>query len=192
SCLCRLVNLHQERGAELRVVRAAMTREIRPLRPDDLSDLSRFLTEGFHTPPDADFAAFDVLRWKYLPPETSLGQSGSCEDARFGFRSTPDPTPAERSDAEEGLVGPRSYVARDEAARMVGHLGLCRTAFEGRALAGAGGSVPTIHIIDWLGSPGHRAVGLSLMRQAHQEVATQFGLGVSQAALLVGERAGYE
>ena len=50
----------------------------------------------------------------------------------------------------------------------------------------------TIHIIDWLGSPEHRAVGMSLMRRAHQGVATQFGLGVSQAALVVGERAGYE
>ena len=45
----------------------------------------------------------------------------------------------------------------------------------------------TIHIIDWLGSPDHRAVGTSLMRKAHEDVATQFGLGVSQAALVVGE-----
>jgi hypothetical protein len=52
--------------------------------------------------------------------------------------------------------------------------------------------VATIHIIDWLGSAEHRAVGMSLMRRAHQGVATQFGLGVSQAALVVGERAGYE
>ncbi len=87
---------------------------------------------------------------------------------------------------------PRSYVACDEAGRIVGHLGLCRTAFEGKALASAGGRVSTIHIIDWLGSPEHRAVGMSLMRQAHQGVATQFGLGVSQAALVVGERAGYD
>ena len=55
-----------------------------------------------------------------------------------------------------------------------------------------GGRVSTIHIIDWLGSPEHRAVGMSLMRLAHQGVATQFGLGVSQAALVVGERAGYD
>jgi hypothetical protein len=83
-------------------------------------------------------------------------------------------------------------VARDDAGRIIGHLGLCRTAFEGQPLAAAGGRVPTIHIIDWLGSPEHRAVGMSLMRTAHQGVATQFGLGVSQAALVVGERAGYE
>ena len=30
------------------------------------------------------------------------------------------------------------------------------------------------------------------MRKAHEDVATQFGLGVSQAALVVGERIGYE
>jgi hypothetical protein len=45
-----------------------MAREIRPLEPDDIPELSRFLVEGFHTPPDADFAAPDVLRWKYFEP----------------------------------------------------------------------------------------------------------------------------
>ena len=33
-----------------------MTRDIRPLTPDDIPELSRFLTAGFHAPPDADFA----------------------------------------------------------------------------------------------------------------------------------------
>ncbi|HZW31858.1 MAG TPA: acetyltransferase [Isosphaeraceae bacterium] len=141
-----------------------MTRDIRPLTPDDIPELSRFLTAGFQAPPESDYAAPEVLRWKYLEPP------GACA----------------------GPAAPRSYVARDEAGRIIGHLGLCRTAFEGQALAAVGGSVPTIHIIDWLGSPQHRAVGMSLMRTAHQGVATQFGLGVSQAALVVGERAGYE
>jgi hypothetical protein len=144
-----------------------MTRDIRPLTPDDLPELSRFLTAGFQAPPAADFAAPEVLRWKYLGPE---GPDGDGTD----------------SDAA------RSYVARDEAGRIAGHLGLCRTDFEGHALAVSGGRVPTIHIIDWLGSPEHRAIGMSLMRRAHQGVGTQFGLGVSQAALVVGERAGYE
>ena len=144
-----------------------MTRDIRPLTPDDLPELSRFLTAGFHAPPDADFAAPEVLRWKYLEPDEPDGDGMGPDTAR-------------------------SYVARDEAGRIVGHLGLCRTEFEGHALAAAGGRVPTIHIIDWLGSPEHRALGMSLMRRAHQGVGTQFGLGVSQAALVVGERAGYE
>ncbi len=87
---------------------------------------------------------------------------------------------------------PRSYIARDETGAVIGHLGLCRTAFEGQAITATSGHVPTIHIIDWLGSPHHRALGISLMRKAHNGVATQFGLGVSQAALVVGERAGYE
>jgi hypothetical protein len=141
-----------------------MTREIRPLTPDDIPELSRFLTAGFQAPPDADYAAPEVLRWKYL----------------------------ESPGSGAGPTAPRSYVARDEAGRIIGHLGLCRTTFEGQSLAAGEGCVPTIHIIDWLGSPEHRAVGMSLMRTAHQGVATQFGLGVSQAALVVGERAGYE
>jgi hypothetical protein len=45
-----------------------MRPEIEPLRPDDVAELSRFLTEGFHTAADADFAASDVLRWKYFDP----------------------------------------------------------------------------------------------------------------------------
>jgi hypothetical protein len=140
-----------------------MSREIRPLAPEDLLELSRFLAAGFHDTSDADFAAPEVLRWKYLAAGEAIGPEAAL-----------------------------SYVARDESGRIIGHLGLCRTAFEGRALAAAGGRVPTIHIIDWLGSPDHKAVGMSLMRRAHQGVATQFGLGVSQAALVVGERAGYE
>ncbi len=34
----------------------------------DIPELSRFLTAGFHTPPEADYAAPEVLRWKYLDP----------------------------------------------------------------------------------------------------------------------------
>jgi hypothetical protein len=150
-----------------------MTSDIRPLTPDDLLELSRFLTAGFHTPSEADFAAPMVLRWKYLDP---VGQESGTNPGGYSVST-------------QAL---RSYIARDETGRIIGHIGICRTAFEGQALKDAGGCVPTIHIIDWLGSPEHRAVGMSLMRQAHQGVATQFGLGVSQAALVVGERAGYE
>ena len=132
------------------IVAIAMTREIRPLEPDDLEDLSRFLTEGFHTAPDADFAAPEVLRWKYLEP------TGEGEDR-----------------------GPRSYLARDEAGAVIGHVGICPTAFEGAVIPG--GSVATLHMIDWLGSPGHRSVGASLMRKAHEAAPTQFGLGGSDA-----------
>ena len=141
-----------------------MSREIRPLEPGDLAELGRFLTAGFHADADADFGAPEVLRWKYLG-----GEAGG-----------PPPEP------------PLSHIALDESGRIIGHLGLCRTAFEGRALAAAGGRVETIHIIDWLGSPGARSVGMSLMRRAHQGVPTQFGLGVSPSALVVGERAGYD
>ena len=140
-----------------------MKTEIRPLESDDLEELGRFLVEGFRAAPDADFGAPEVLRWKYLD---DLGLGGE----------------------------PLSYLACDESGRIVGHLGLCRTEFDGRALEAAspGGRVGTIHIIDWLGSASHRAIGMSLMRRAHQGVPTQFGLGVSPSALVVGERAGYE
>ena len=50
--------------------------------------------------------------------------------------------------------GPRSYLARDEAGQVIGHVGICATAFEGAAISG--GPVSTLHMIDWLGSPGDR------------------------------------
>jgi hypothetical protein len=148
-----------------------MAYNLTPLTPDDLPELSWFLTTGFHAPMDADFAAIDVLRWKYLEIDDLTDDRVTCGSSSGA---------------------PHSYLARNESGQIIGHLGLCRTAFEGRALALQGGRVPTIHIIDWLGSPNQRAVGISLMRKAHEGLATQFGLGVSQAALLVGERAGYE
>lgn len=147
-----------------------MAREINPLTANDIPELSRFLTTGFHTSPDADYAAPDVLRWKYLEPDEPRNEKG----------------------IDSGPIVACSYLARDETGAIIGHLGLCRTFFEGQALSTHGGRVSTIHIIDWLGSPEHRAVGASLMRKAHEGVATQFGLGVSQAALVVGERIGYE
>ncbi len=147
-----------------------MARDIHPLTSHDIPELNRFLTIGFHTAPEADYAAPEVLRWKYLEPL----ESGNAEIG------------------DAGLTPPCSYIARDETGAIIGHLGLCRTVFEGRAIATNGGRVPTIHIIDWLGSPEHRSVGTSLMRKAHEGVATQFGLGVSEAALVVGERIGYE
>ena len=147
-----------------------MARDIRPLTSDDIPELSRFLTAGFHALPDSDYATPEVLRWKYLEPHV--------------------PRNAESKDGN--VMAPCSYLARDETGAIIGHLGLCRTAFEGQAITTDGGQVSTIHIIDWLGSPKHRAVGTSLMRTAHNGVATQFGLGVSEAALVVGERIGYE
>lgn len=151
-----------------------MTRDIQPLCQEDLPELSRFLTAGFHAPAGADFASPEVLRWKYLEPIEGSPRTGTA---------VPD----------NGMTGaPRSYVARDESGRLIGHIGICRTAFEGQAIAADGGRVATIHIIDWLGSPEHRAVGMSLMRRAHTGISTQFGLGVSPSALVVGERAGYD
>jgi hypothetical protein len=141
------------------IMSSIMTREIHPLALQDLSDLGRFLVAGFHAPPDADFAAPEVLRWKYLEPR------GEDDEA------------------------PRSYLARDEEGRIIGHVGICRTTFEGGAMPGV--RIATLHMIDWLGSPEHRSVGASLMRKAYEKVPTQFGLGGSDAARVIGNPTGY-
>src|ERR1017187_2249943 len=165
-----------------------MARDIRPLTPDDLPELSRFLTAGFAAPPGADFAAPEVLRWKYLESMGTMPIGPRDGDPR---RETGNPHDGP-ADADHDSNLPRSYIARDDGGRIVGHLGLCRTTFEGQTISVAGGRVATMHIIDWLGSPNQRSIGISLMRQSRQGVATQFGLGVSPSALAVGERAGYE
>ena len=86
------------------------------------------------TPPDSDFAAPEVLRWKYL----------DADDGAIPARTS---------------MSPAELRLRDESGRIIGHLGLCRTAFEGPVRAPAGGRVGTIHIIDWLGSPSTRRSG---------------------------------
>lgn len=45
-----------------------MPREIRPTTLDEIEAVSRYLTEHFHTPAEAEFAQPDVLRWKYFEP----------------------------------------------------------------------------------------------------------------------------
>ena len=165
-----------------------MAHDIRPLTPDDLPELSTFLTAGFGTPSEADFAAPEVLRWKYLAP-TALIPVGLGRDNDQREADNPHDGPA---DADHDVDSPRSYIARDQGGRIVGHLGLCRTTFEGQTISFDDGKVATMHIIDWLGSLDHRSIGISLMRHSHRGVATQFGLGVSPSALAVGERAGYE
>jgi hypothetical protein len=165
-----------------------MARDIRPLSPDDLPELSEFLLKGFHARPGADFAAPDVLCWKYLDqvgPHSGGASAGAAPSMPEG-RTEPLTFHVPHSGQ------PLSYIARNESGEIVGHLGLCRTHFVGQGIAAPSGRVTTMHIIDWLGSPEQRSIGISMMRQAHQGVETQFGLGVSPSALAVGERAGYE
>ncbi len=136
-----------------------MTRTIHPLVPEDLDDLGRFLSVGFHLPTDSDFVAQDVLRWKYLEP---------------------------RSDDDQV---PRSYLARDDAGHVIGHVGICRTFFDGDAILS--GRVATLHMMDWLASAEHRSVGVSLMRKIHESVPTQFVVGGTEACRAVVKRSGY-
>jgi hypothetical protein len=165
-----------------------MARDIRPLSPNDLPELSQFLAAGFQTQPDADFSAPAVLRWKYLEP---LGfRTGEAEE---GNTSSTGQNPQEQPlGSHLRCAAPLSYVAISESHKIVGHLGLCRTYFQGKGITAPSGRVGTMHIIDWLGSPERRAIGISLMRLSHQGADTQFGLGVSPSALVVGERAGYQ
>jgi hypothetical protein len=159
--------------------------DIRPLRLDDIPELSQFLSAGFHAPPHADFVAPEVLRWKYLERLEGRSVAGG---ANVGDESGGEFDPDHRDDT----AAPRSYIARDDTGQIIGHLGLCRTTFEGQAIPSDGGSVTTTHFIDWLGSRGHRSIGVSLLRRAHESVTTQFTVGASELALQVGERVGYE
>ena len=83
-----------------------MSVRIRPLAAEDLGPLSRFLTAGFRTPADAEFAAADVLRWKYLESQGDVSEPP-----------------------------PRSLVATDEAGAIVGHVGFVPTAFAAPGLS---------------------------------------------------------
>jgi hypothetical protein len=124
-----------------------------------LPELSRFLTAGFRTPPDSEFAAPDVLEWKYFDPRD-----------------------------DDAGTAPRSYLARELATGLiVGHLGVCPTRFRGLGLRSEG--VSTLHMIDWLSSAA--GAGAALMRRAHREVDTQYGVGGSVAGRTVGGRGGY-
>lgn len=138
-----------------------MDYSIRPSRPDDLDALSRFLTSGFGAEPGADFAAPEVLRWKFLDPAEADSQ-------------------------------PRSWVAADDSGAIVGHVGICLTAFESSAIAEPDHRVGALHMIDWLGSKTHRGVGAGLMRKAHGAAPVQFGLGGSDAGRSVIKGGGYQ
>lgn len=138
-----------------------MAHDIRPLTPEDLPELGRFLAGGFHAAPGAPFAAPDVLAWKYLDP-----RGGDAGD------------------------GPRSYLARDpETGRLVGHVGVCPGRFRGGGLPAEG--VSTLHMIDWLTGEAGAGVGATLMRRVHRAADTQYGFGGSAAGRGVIGRAGY-
>jgi hypothetical protein len=162
-----------------------MACDIGTLTLDDLPELSRFLSAGFRVPSDAAFVTPDVLRWKYLE---SAGGESVVARGKVGDRTGLGLD----SEACTSIDAARSYIARDETGRIVGHLGVSRTAFEGQAIASTGGSVSTLHVIDWLGSPSHRSIGVRLLRVAHQGVTTGFALGTTQVALKVGQGFGYD
>ena len=77
---------------------------------------------------------------------------------------------------------PRSFVSR-EAGAIIGHVGVCPSAFVGGPQQGAGGGpVATFHMVDWLGSVGHPGLGSALMHHVHPMAPTQYILGGTAAA----------
>jgi hypothetical protein len=165
-----------------------MTCNIRALTPADLPDLRQFLVGGFQAAPGADFAAIDVLRWKYLERHEPANRAAITGKNRGLLSSRCKQDLSHEPNSNQTL----SYVALNKSGKIAGHLGLCRTYFEGQGISNSAGRVATMHIIDWLGSPEQRSIGISLMRLSHKGAETQFGLGVSLSALAIGERAGYE
>ena len=131
-----------------------MARNIRPLSPKDLPELSRFLSTGFRSRPDADFFHPEVLRWKYLKPEGFGSKAQKNDEAATGASPHEQPKSAGHSGPP-----PLSFVALNDAKQIVGHLGLCRTHFRGKGIAVPSGRVGTMHIIDWLGSPEQHTSG---------------------------------
>src|SRR5262249_23706819 len=75
---------------------------------------------------------------------------------------------------------PRSYVGRAEG-RIVGHVGVCAGAFVGNVLPG--GTVSTLHGIDWLAARRGRrgsGVGRQPMELTNRLTGTQYALGASK------------
>src|SRR5260370_2629554 len=94
-----------------------MARDIQPLTRDDLEELSQFLTAGFHAPPEADFAAPEVLRWKYLEPLDPIS-AGAGNHHNDGGEQTRE------RDADASSHAPRRYIARNQPESRGCHLRL--------------------------------------------------------------------
>jgi hypothetical protein len=167
---------------------------LRPLTSDDIPELSEFLITGFGAELGAYFASPDVLRWKYL--EKNDLASGAIIAGNDQALPSGQSSQSVQANSHQSIQSypdySRSYVARNESGRIIGHLGLCRTYFEGRGIMTSSGQVVTMHIIDWLGSPEQRSIGMSLLRLVHQGGGTQFALGATPLAVSIGERSGYE
>lgn len=91
----------------------------------------------------------------------------------------------------EGM--PRSFVAREGGA-IIGHVGVCPSAFVGGPEPGGNGGEPvaTFHMVDWLGSVGHPGLGSSLMHHVFPMAPTQYILGGTAAARRAFDANDYE
>jgi hypothetical protein len=69
---------------------------------------------------------------------------------------------------------PRSFVTLD-GDRITGHIGLCQRSFHSRSQEIPG--VPTVHPIDWLGSPRDPLAGIRLLYKVFERVETLYAVG---------------
>jgi predicted N-acetyltransferase YhbS len=96
-----------------------MSYAIEPFRAADLAELSQFLIAGFHAADDAEFAAEDVLRWKYLDeqpgfssPRSFVAKSGGRIVGHVGI-----------SQVDVTFAGPDDQPRRVSALHMMDWLG---------------------------------------------------------------------
>jgi hypothetical protein len=84
--------------------------------------------------------------------------------------------------------GPRSYIVCEDG-EIAAHVGFSPTRF----LVGPPPTppVPTLHMMDWLGSKRHPGAGLPLLRLAHRLTPVQYGLGGSVDSRRVVDAVGY-
>jgi hypothetical protein len=141
-----------------------MSYQIEPTRAEDCPELGQFLARGFGLPAGSPQAAVDVLAWKYLQPRPHI--------------------PAEP---------PRSYIARDESGRIIGHIGSDFTTLRIPTddTADPFRELPAQHIMDWLAAKDHPGVGAALMRRAHAICPLQYALAATPIARKVALRLGY-
>lgn len=141
-----------------------MPYQIEPTRAKDCPELGQFLARGFSLPPDSPQAAADVLTWKYLQPR-----------------------PHNPGDL------PRSLIARDDAGRIIAHIGSDFTTLRIHPAdpTHSPREIPAQHIVDWLATKSAPGIGAALMRQAHAVCPLQYALAATPIARKVALRLGY-
>jgi hypothetical protein len=143
--------------------------KVEPTTPEDLPELSEFLTAGFGLPPETEHLSEPVLRWKYFDPGR-VGEEPFSLVARAGGR----------------VVGHVGMVRRDF--RIVGNSHGQEVPLQS---SGSGGAVSALHFIDLLASPEHPSAGLMLMKRGFRSADVQYTLGGSADGQRMALATGY-